>query len=184
MMTRLSALAVVAATATLAKQAAAADYDMPATPTPTPVEDPTSPGSGGVEQAEYLGCFHDNQDDRVLGETFDDPDMTTEVRGEGPKNWGVLCQSVFCMHGHCVNRTAAYRCRCNSHALSFGTCSCGGTAGRRWQLREEACDVEAYLTEKTSEASNRVPSAHSSSFFFSVRFSACWVQGVCRRRVL
>ena len=80
MMTRLSALAVVAATATFAKQAAAADYDMPATPTPTPVEDPTSPGSGGVEQAEYLGCFHDNKEDRVLGETFDDPDMTTEVR--------------------------------------------------------------------------------------------------------
>lgn len=32
-----------------------------------------------IEGAEYLGCFHDNQEDRVLGDKFEDREMTPEV---------------------------------------------------------------------------------------------------------
>ena len=61
MMTRLSpvASAVAAATATLVMmQASAENYG----------------------EAEYIGCFHDNRGDRVLGDKRTSSDMTTKVR--------------------------------------------------------------------------------------------------------
>lgn len=77
MMTRKAAVAVVAAAARLATQASAQDYDVPVGSTPSPV----SSGDGEKAAAVYLGCFHDNKGDRVLGDKFPSPDMTHEVRG-------------------------------------------------------------------------------------------------------
>lgn len=54
----------------------------PVTMEPVTME-PATPAPVGEEvEAEYLGCFHDNKGDRVLGDKFDDPDMTTKVREE------------------------------------------------------------------------------------------------------
>lgn len=64
MMSRLSAIVVV--TATMIGQASAAEY-FPA---------------GGGEEAVYIGCFHDDPDDRVLGDMIMADDMTTGVRGQ------------------------------------------------------------------------------------------------------
>lgn len=68
MMTHLSAVAALVAAATLVGHQAvgqSADYS------------PLSPV--GEDEYEYLGCFHDNKDDRVLGDKFNSADMTTEV---------------------------------------------------------------------------------------------------------
>lgn len=59
-MTRFSAVAAITATAALIAQASAS-------------------GDTAVEEGVYVGCYHDNKDDRVLGDTFDDPDMTPTV---------------------------------------------------------------------------------------------------------
>ena len=68
MMTRLSAVAAAATAGTAllsgARQVSAMDY---------------RPPSGSGAEYEYVGCFHDNKDDRVLGDKYDSPDMTTEV---------------------------------------------------------------------------------------------------------
>eukprot|EP00752_Nemacystus_decipiens_P013638 g12091.t1 len=61
MMSRLSAVAVVATTGALASQASAMS------------------SSGSREAYKYLGCFHDRKDDRVLGDMLRDSDLTTEV---------------------------------------------------------------------------------------------------------
>lgn len=39
--------------------------------------------SRAVGDAKYLGCFHDNKKDRVLGDRTDSSDMTTEVHEAG-----------------------------------------------------------------------------------------------------
>eukprot|EP00903_Cladosiphon_okamuranus_P020893 g19186.t1 len=64
----LSAVAIVAAAAALAKQASCQDYDTP-----------LISGDGEKDAAVYIGCFHDNKDDRVLGDKFHSPDMTHGV---------------------------------------------------------------------------------------------------------
>lgn len=54
-----------------------------AEPTPSPSTAPVTPAPVGEEvEAEYLGCYHDNRADRVLGDVFDSPDMTTRVEEE------------------------------------------------------------------------------------------------------
>lgn len=71
MMTRVSgiiAAAVAGVMMMLAKQATATD------PTRSP------PTAGANTEAEYLGCFHDNKDDRLLlGDKYTSSDMTTAV---------------------------------------------------------------------------------------------------------
>eukprot|EP00903_Cladosiphon_okamuranus_P020892 g19185.t1 len=68
MMMRVAAVAVAAASAaTLVNQASAQDYETPLI------------SRDGKEAAVYLGCFHDNKDDRVLGSRFHSADMTHEV---------------------------------------------------------------------------------------------------------
>lgn len=79
-MTRLSTVAVVAATATLAKQASSAtDFGMQTAPKPSPAKDSTRDG-GGEEEVVYLGCFYDSSNDRVLGgKVASSADMTIAV---------------------------------------------------------------------------------------------------------
>lgn len=67
----------MAATATSLTKHASAQMSTDSTPSPVFVEGPTSDGGG--EEATYLGCFHDNPDDRVLGDKLILADMSTEV---------------------------------------------------------------------------------------------------------
>eukprot|EP00752_Nemacystus_decipiens_P008156 g7295.t1 len=56
-----------------------------AAPTSSTTMEPATPAPIGEDiEAEYLGCFHDRKEDRVLGDKFDDRGMTTMVRGEYP----------------------------------------------------------------------------------------------------
>lgn len=45
-----------------------------------PTPDPVDEDDGGMEMYEYVGCYTDRKDDRVLGDKLDSVLMTAEVR--------------------------------------------------------------------------------------------------------
>ncbi|CAM9648942.1 unnamed protein product, partial [Ectocarpus fasciculatus] len=94
------------------------------TMTPEPVETTAPPVDGdgdGGEEAEYVGCFHDNQEDRILGDKLDSVEMTTE-----------LCLA------HCTELGAAFM------ATQFGfECWCSADELLDYERHYEMNDVDA-----------------------------------------
>ena len=83
---------------TLSKEQLQSASSLPPTPAPRPAVSRVLPGTSPVAVgkevgANYLGCFHDNQKDRVLGDYLHKPDMTTKVSSAESRR--LSCVRVF-----------------------------------------------------------------------------------------
>eukprot|EP00752_Nemacystus_decipiens_P013640 g12093.t1 len=110
-------------------------------------------GDGGVEQAEYIGCFHDNRGDPVLGNKRTSSDMTTKVcldycTGLGSAyaatQYGYEC---WCSADHGLDFNRHYDmigedAVCDMLCLGDETLFCGGYDA--FDLYELACSGRGY----------------------------------------
>ncbi|CAM9420102.1 unnamed protein product [Ectocarpus sp. 6 AP-2014] len=110
------------------------------TMTPEPIETtppPTDGDVGDVEEAEYVGCFHDNTEDRILGDKLDSMDMTTEHQDHSVSTFVSATGVQVCL-AHCTELGAAFM------ATQFGfECWCSADELLDYERHYEMNDADA-----------------------------------------
>ncbi|CAM9333781.1 unnamed protein product [Ectocarpus sp. 13 AM-2016] len=112
------------------------------TMTPEPVETTAPPTDGdgdvgGGEEVDYVGCFHDNTEDRILGDKLDSMDMTTEHQGHSVST-SVSATGVQVCLAHCTELGAVFM------ATQFGfECWCSADELLGYERHYEMNDADA-----------------------------------------